>query len=86
MHLTNYSGRKYLVEVVGDRVLLDGFLVATLTKTYEGEELASATLVIDRHSLKTIARWVYLQEQTNEIESTYRHPVSYRGDGSLEAK
>ena len=37
MHLTNYSGRKYLVEVVGDRVLLDGFLVATLTKTYDGE-------------------------------------------------
>ena len=32
MHLTNYSGRKYLVEVVGDKVLLDGFLVALLCR------------------------------------------------------
>ena len=54
----------YTVEPSGEKLIL--------TKTYEGEELASATLVIDRHSLKTIARWVYLQEQTNEIESTYR--------------
>ncbi len=35
MHLTNYSGRKFLIEVVGDKVLLDGFLVATLTKAYQ---------------------------------------------------
>ena len=30
MHLTNYSGRKYLLEVNGDNILLDGFLVAKL--------------------------------------------------------
>lgn len=34
MHLTNYSGRKYLLEIAGDKVLLDGFLVATLSKQY----------------------------------------------------
>lgn len=36
MHLTNYSGHKYLLEVVSDKVLLDGCLVATLTRQYEG--------------------------------------------------
>ena len=36
MHLTNYSGRKYLLEVVDDKVLLDGFIVARLHREESG--------------------------------------------------
>lgn len=36
MNLSNYSGRKYLVEVHEDRVLLDGEVVAYLHRSYEG--------------------------------------------------